>query len=809
MRLDDLYRSFFELMATQIATAIGNARAYEDERKRADALAEIDRAKTAFFSNVSHEFRTPLTLMLGPLEESLDDAEGLIPEERERVSIVHRNGLRLLKLVNTLLDFSRIEAGRAQANFVPIDLAPWTAELVSNFRSATDRAGLGLIVNCPSLPEPVYVDRDMWEKIVLNLVSNAFKFTFEGAITVSLLPSRDGEKIELTVRDTGTGIPPEELPRLFERFHRVEDDRGRSYEGSGIGLALVQELVKLHGGSIRVDSEVGKGSAFTVSISRGAGHLPAERIGDETGQVPTTLRPRAFVEEALRWLPGAGATLAGTILDGALAETLEPSDEPIATAGARILVADDNADMRDYVCRLLGRRFAVEAVPNGEVALAAAKASPPALILSDVMMPRLDGFGLVKAIREDDRLREVPVILLSARAGEEAKVDGLGAGADDYLVKPFSARELLARVQANLQMFQIRKSAQDALRKRTVELETVLETVPTAVWFTYDPDAQHIAGNRQAANLLRLPLEANASLTAPENERPAFLIIRNGQEVPSSALPIHRAARGEDVRDEELELHFDNGDRKTILVRASALRSRTGEVQGAVGAAVDITDRKRNEEHQKLLLNELNHRVKNTLAAVQSIAMQTLRNAKDLEQARRQFEGRLMALSMAHDILTHERWEGASLGKLIEESVAPYGGQGMDRFDIEGPSVWVPSNYALALAMALHELCTNAVKYGALSNESGRVSIVWAAAGTIPARELRMRWTEMGGPPVTPPKRRGFGSRLVEHGLKQDLGGDVRIDFAPTGVICTIEAPLHAQYNNALAVRRSGGDRGR
>jgi signal transduction histidine kinase len=306
---DDEYQGFFALVAGQVTAAIANARAYEEERQKAEALAEIDRAKTAFFSNVSHEFRTPLTLTLGPIEDTL--AEDRLPSRaHERLEVAHRNSLRLLKLVNALLDFSRIEAGRIQAVYETVDLATFTADLASVFRSAIERAGMSLIIDCPPLSQETYVDREMWEKIVLNLLSNAFKFTFEGQIEVSLKPA--GESVELTVRDTGVGIAAKDLPQLFERFHRVADARGRTYEGSGIGLALLQELVKLHGGTVRVESEPGVGSAFTVSIPFGLAHLPAESVKineeNERSQTAIATNARAFVEEALRWLPeGDGA----------------------------------------------------------------------------------------------------------------------------------------------------------------------------------------------------------------------------------------------------------------------------------------------------------------------------------------------------------------------------------------------------------------------------------------------------------------------------------------------------------------------
>jgi signal transduction histidine kinase/DNA-binding response OmpR family regulator len=459
-RLDEAYLGFINLVAGQIASGIANAHAYEEERRRAEALAEIDRAKTTFFSNVSHEFRTPLTLMLGPLEDVLSKPEtSPLSDHRSLVQVAHRSGVRLLKLVNTLLDFTRIESGRAQANFEPVDIAACTAELASNFRSTVEMTGLRLAVGCAPLPQPVYVDRDMWEKVILNLISNAFKFTFQGEISIETKSSPDGSCAEVTIRDTGTGIPAEELPHLFERFRRVESARGRSIEGSGIGLALVEELVGLHGGAIRVTSQVGVGSAFTVAIPFGIAHLPSDRIGRPRTAATTNARAQAYIEEALGWLSDGPADAA----ELALPSASEDVGDVAAISGAEghlVLLADDNADMRNYVQRLLRTAgFQVEAVTDGEKALAAARRVKPDLVLSDVMMPNLDGFGLLAALRKDTRLRDTPVILLSARAGEEAKVEGLSAGADDYLTKPFSARELLARVRANLDMAALRREA--------------------------------------------------------------------------------------------------------------------------------------------------------------------------------------------------------------------------------------------------------------------------------------------------------------------------------------------------------------
>ncbi len=472
-RLDAEYQTFFDLVADQVATAIQNARAAEEERKRLDALAELDRAKTAFFSNVSHEFRTPLTLMLGPVEELLSGTNtDLSAAARSQLELVNRSGDRLLRLVNTLLDFSRLEAGRMQATYQATDLSASTIELASVFRSATEKAGLGLELDCPPLTEPVYIDRLMWEKIVLNLVSNAFKFTFEGKIAVSI--KQKGRKVELRVSDSGVGIPQEELPRVFERFHQIENTRSRTHEGSGIGLALVQELVKLHGGSIRVESVLGKGTTFTVTLPLGKDHLLAERISGTHSEVSIARDAATFVEEALRWLPDGAHALVNEQPATSLQDS--PQSDAVEKKGPRVLVVDDNADMRQYLVHLLADRYQVRSTQDGEAALAAIQEDAPDLVLTDVMMPRLDGFGLIRELRSDPKIKKIPVIVLSARAGEEARVEGMEQGADDYLIKPFSARELLARVNTHLQMARLRNESEEVLseqvRLRTRELET-------------------------------------------------------------------------------------------------------------------------------------------------------------------------------------------------------------------------------------------------------------------------------------------------------------------------------------------------
>jgi PAS domain S-box-containing protein len=485
LKYDQLYKDFIELVRTQVATAIANARAYEEERHRVESLAEIDRAKIAFFSNVSHEFRTPLTLMLGPLEDVLSQ-NTLATEDRERLDLVHRNALRQLKLVNTLLDFSRIEAGRIEASFESVDLAAYTADLASVFRSAIEHAGLRLVVDCPPLPGPVYVDREMWEKIILNLLSNAFKFTFEGEIAVSLRQS--GETVQLVVRDTGVGIPAQELPHMFERFHRIREARSRTHEGTGIGLALVQELVHLHGGTIEVSSIENQGTTFTISIPTGTTHLPADRIRVRRHMNSATRGADPFVEEVLSWLPEGNGPLAevdqsqsGT--GEALADRGNRQVRETRSGKARILLADDNSDMRRYIERLLEeQQYEIEAVSNGQAALRAARDHTPDLVLTDVMIPGLDGFELLRELRQSPATATVPVIMLSARAGEESRVEGMEAGADDYLIKPFSARELIARVRAHLEIAHNRRDAEKAIQYRSAQFETLLNQAPIGVY---------------------------------------------------------------------------------------------------------------------------------------------------------------------------------------------------------------------------------------------------------------------------------------------------------------------------------------
>jgi len=603
--LDDDYRSFLSLVASSMGAALVESQAYEAERQRAEALAEIDRAKTTFFTNVSHEFRTPLTLMLGPLEEALTGLEGR--PEKVLVASAQRNAERLLKLVNTLLEFARLEGGRASAMFQPTDVSSLTSELASTFRSACEKAGLVLDVDCPPLAQPLHIDRDHWERIVLNLVSNAFKFTLAGSIRVSLRASADARSAELQVQDTGGGIPAAEMHKLFGRFQRIEGVRGRSFEGSGIGLALVHELVKLHGGSISVDSTEGRGTTFTVRLPFGKAHLPPDKVREAREAPRQSVHAAAYVDEALQWLPSAPDEAPAD------SEVAERQGVPGARPSRRILVADDNADLRAYLQRLLSPYYAVTTAVDGDDALEKAFAELPDLVLTDVMMPKRDGFGLLARLRADERTRVIPILLLSARAGEEARVEGLAAGADDYLVKPFSARELLARVGAHLATAQLRRDAGHAVRASEAQFRALV-TATSDIVYRMSPNwsqMRHLLGQNFMADTLE-PSDSWLSRYIPDSERARV------QAAIDGAMRSHGAF--------ELEHQVMRVDGSVGWVFSRAIPVvEDGVIVEWLGAASDVTARKQAEQalldadrRKDEFLAVLAHELRNPLAPIRN-----------------------------------------------------------------------------------------------------------------------------------------------------------------------------------------------
>ena len=915
LALDDAYLGFFDLLAGHVAASVSSARAYEEERRRAEALAELDRAKTTFFSNVSHEFRTPLALMLGPVEQLLARGEAeLAPDVMEELSLVSRNGGRLLRLVNTLLDFSRIEAGRIHAVYHATDLAAFTAELASVFRSACERAGLRLTVTCPPLDAPVYVDREMWEKIVLNLLSNALKFTFEGEIAVTL--RAEGRYAALAVRDTGVGIPAAEMPRLFERFHRIANARGRTHEGSGIGLALVQELAHLHGGTVTASSTPGEGTTFTVRIPLGNEHLPSASVVSTATGAPTATAALPYIDEALRWLPDA--TPAGSAVPPP-----ERSAEDYGTDGgdpahgggrkARVLVVDDNHDMRHYMARLLSARYEVRAAPDGVAALDVMTAWRPDLVLSDVMMPRLDGFGLLRAMRAEPRVAPIPVVLISARAGDESRVEGVEAGADDYLVKPFSARELLARVAANLQLARMRREANDvvrrseehlrlvtdnapvlishfdaersytfvnaaysrffeihpwqaigrpirevlgddaytkmaphvetalagkpiefeveatfphagarvlrgaftperdgatvagvvaalmditdqkrvevALRQKIEEMSTLLDTLPIGVFIAHDADATQITGNAAAHLLLRTG-RSNLSKSAPDGEGPQhFRVFQDGVELRPEEMPVQRAARGEEIRNVEVEDRFDDGTVLYTLMSAAPLFDESGKARGAIATVLDVTERRRalealqdSDRRKSEFLATLAHELRNPLAPLLN-GLQLMRlaagNEALIEQSRTMMERQLAQLvRLVDDLLDVSRISQGKLALRPEpvdiatvlasavETSRPVIDEMRHSLQLDVPDAPIMVNADLTrLAQVFMNLLNNAAKYSEPGGE-----IVVTVTGTNDEVSVSVRDRGIGIAAEQLPAVFDMFSQ-VEHSIERSRGG--------------------------------------
>lgn len=603
---DDKYKSFFSLVADQIATSLANVYVLEEERKRALALAEIDKAKTTFFSNISHEFRTPLTLLLAPVEDALNDP-AIDTENRVRMEIAHRNATRMQKLVNTLLEFSRIEAGRIEGRFSRIDLGAFIEELVSSFRSAVEKAGMQLIVERQEIHDEVYVDLDMWERIILNLVSNAFKYSQKGRIVVRVRQS--GRHVEVAVSDTGIGIPADQLDRIFDRFYRIENAGGRSQEGTGIGLSMVRELVRLHDGTIEIASSPGVGSTFTIKMPVGKNHLPIDRISTNDQVSYEQRHTSAFIEEAQQWIDG----------------TSNVTDQPPPlshdnSTRSKVLLADDNADMRMYVRRLLADLFDVITANDGEDAFKKLLLHKPDLLLTDVMMPKMDGFALLAKVRSHPELKKTPVIFLSARAGEEAKVEGLDAGADDYIVKPFSAKELVVRVSNLIRINQVRRETERQFYQLFQQAPAIINIFkgPEFIYELYHPKNKEIFGD---GDYTGMPLLA----ALPELA---------GQGIPEILSRVYYEGITHTESERPVRLHDGAGGSvmRYFNIIYQPWYDLKGKVKGVLNFAVEVTDhveaRKATEESEQRY-RELNEQLE---VIVKQRTEELQRSNDDLQQ---------------------------------------------------------------------------------------------------------------------------------------------------------------------------------
>jgi len=559
-----------------------------EQAERARALAELDRAKTAFFENVSHEFRSPLALMLGPLESALGATSD--PQTREQLETARRNALRLRKLVDNLLDLSRLEAGRFEADSEPHEIGALTANVASFFRSAVERAGLKFTIDAKPLSRTVRIDPALWERILFNLLSNALKFTFEGEITVSV--REDANEAVVTVADTGIGIAAEDVPHLFERFHRIRSVRSRSIEGSGIGLAFVRELVALQGGTIDVRSAPGEGSAFSIafpyareSVARGYAAPAAVSLGST-----------AYVEEAESWSQLLAVKSSGS-------NAVRPS----------VLVVDDNADFRAYLQSILASRYDVVLARSGEAALRHIADGGVDLLVTDGMMPGMDGFELVRRVRDDAERGTIPIIVLSARAAPTDTVAGLDAGADDYLPKPFVVSEFLARVETLVRTGRLRSGARrrishldflskasdvvlTSMREPREVLRAVAQTaVPDfvewcGVYLKRGDEIDVVSVNHADRRLRELALEMHRKYPVDANG-PVGRVIRSGE--PLRFDDISNQLRRDVARSDE---HFAYLQRIALQSLVILPLVAFGETVGVVSLATSSSGRRLNDE---------------------------------------------------------------------------------------------------------------------------------------------------------------------------------------------------------------------
>lgn len=450
-------------VAAQAAIAVHQSRLYQKTRQQAEQLLELDRQKTEFFQNISHEFRTPLTLTIGPLESAVAQKQGL---SYEQAAIALRNSRRLLRLVNQLLDLQRLDAGRMQSNFRPCDLVEFVSQTVDSFRTYCQKKEIALKTELAECPE-IYLDLEKFDKVLYNLLSNAMKFTpAGGSITVILQPA--GDHCLLKVIDTGIGIRPDQIPHLFERFRQAEGSANRSYEGSGLGLALVKELVELHGGQISVESTYGEGTTFTVWLQTGTAHLPANQVIEVQAEVQPN---RAAIELA---------DVEMEAQEEAMPEILPVSAQSNEAKASTILIVDDNPDLRTYVSSILREQgYQVRTARNGAEGFDATQNYHPHLIITDLMMPRVSGLDMIRMIRQEEELKGIPIILLTAKADEDTRIEGVEQGADAYLSKPFSDRELLAEVR---NLLALKENEQRVAELNTYLTESVLKRfLPTSL----------------------------------------------------------------------------------------------------------------------------------------------------------------------------------------------------------------------------------------------------------------------------------------------------------------------------------------
>ncbi|OZJ06458.1 hypothetical protein BZG36_00614 [Bifiguratus adelaidae] len=623
-RYDAAYKKFHLILATQLWSNISSAQRLEEARRKQEEMAQLQRTKTAFFQSTSHEFKTPITLLLGHIEQ-LKSLK--LPLEAEySLTVARRSALRLLKLVTSLLDFSRFDAHRAKPAFLPTDISAYIIDLASVFRSAFDSANLKYEVDVAPVATMAYLDREMMEKVIYNLISNALKCTVTGKVTVRVREV-DNEKVEISVIDTGVGIRKEDIPFLFERFYRVESNLKRSNEGTGIGLALTKEIISVHQGEITVQSVEGEGSAFSIVLPLGKEHLDPSTIVDTADGYTQPYRQREvteqYFEEILTSLPTLGLSKAQVTNDHASengptssvgkAGTIARSPLSPFTPFSQIheygfaiyryvLIADDNADMGEYLQFLLSPFWKVKVCHNGDEAFEVARKNPPGLVVADVMMPRLNGLDFVRKIRSDLELCTLPVILISARGDDNSQVEGLEAGADDYMVKPFNSKEIIARVRTHLELGRLRS-----------EFERLTTLSPVGM-FQYDANGKLMFRSKSLTKIADAGSSQIWTTVHPDDISMVRRVWDHSFKVQSR---------------EKIEFRYVHRDGKVVWVLAEwgPEYGEDGKFLGIIGAVTDVTERveaqiqqlnevQESQVNQELMIDTISHELRNPLNAI-------------------------------------------------------------------------------------------------------------------------------------------------------------------------------------------------
>ncbi|KIO32181.1 hypothetical protein M407DRAFT_18753 [Tulasnella calospora MUT 4182] len=634
---DEEYQTWIELLHMTLSSTLTATLGREAELKKAEQLAQLDAAKTSFFSSASHELRTPLTLIAGPVQEALR----LTTETRvkQQLAMTTRNIERLQKLVDSLMDFTRVEGGRMYGRFRATSLADYTADLAELFRNPIEKNNIEYVVTSDHANEATaFVDHDLWEKVVFNLIGNAFKYTLSGRVHVHT-SYRPGWA-EFSVRDTGCGIPSTELDKVFERFHRVSAT-ARSHEGTGIGLALTRELVKLHGGHITLEStpedkddpEAPHGSNFTVHIPLGYEHLPPANVDEELAGIRVAPRAygRAMIEEAKGWNKIRAQSDDKDRSESGGSESNANSNTDSSRSGEfsgifrfspddTILIVDDNADVRRFLRSIFHSYCNILEAENAINGLVIIEEKAPDLVLSDVMMPGMDGIQFVGAIREQPRIRWTPVILLTARSGEEARVEGLTSGADDYISKPFKTQELIARVHLHLNLGKRKRELLNLFEERTKEIKIVSDLSPVGIFRT-DNQGEMTYTNRRWHEITDYP--SNQPLTNwLWNVHPDFQ-----KEVLELTTRVLQTADGG-----SLEIRWQNERWTKLQVESIA--------NGLIGTVTDVSDRHLYEAAR-------------IAQAQEREAIAQLR-AADAERQRAEADERRRAQELLVDVTSHE-----------------------------------------------------------------------------------------------------------------------------------------------------------